>query len=284
MNILSIDVGIKNLAFCLFEVESNSYSVQKWDVISLMENDITKCNFCNDVQILQCDNDAKYRYKGDAFCLKHSRQSQIKKPISDLAPKNIRKLNLTELVIIAAKYDMTDYQKPIKKNDLCRFIIERTSETYFETITHSKAKDENIIVVGNTLKSKFDLIFKDLKIHYVLIENQISPIANRMKTIQGMIAQYFIMQAYKIDIRFLSASNKLKSFVSKGTNYSERKKIAVKECLSLLVDNVINATFIPFYKSHKKKDDLADCFLQAIYFINTGAFKADHSNLVKMHS
>ena len=29
---------------------------------------------------------------------------------------------------------------------------------------------------------------------HVIIENQISPIANRMKTIQGMITQYFIMK------------------------------------------------------------------------------------------
>ena len=32
-------------------------------------------------------------------------------------------------------------------------------------------------------------------ITHVFIENQISPIANRMKTIQGMLAQYFIMKS-----------------------------------------------------------------------------------------
>jgi hypothetical protein len=50
------------------------------------------------------------------------------------------------------------------------------------------------------------------------------PIANRMKTLQGMIAQYFIMNNV-INIEFISACNKLKDFnTNKNTTYSERKK------------------------------------------------------------
>ena len=51
-------------------------------------------------------------------------------------------------------------------------------------------------------------------ITHVVIENQLSPIANRMKTIQGMLAQYFIMIDENIDIQFISSSNKLKQFES----------------------------------------------------------------------
>ena len=46
---------------------------------------------------------------------------------------------------------------------------------------------------------------------YVIIENQIGPLAIRMKTIQGMIVQYFIMSNLNVEhIEFISASNKLK--------------------------------------------------------------------------
>ena len=60
----------------------------------------------------------------------------------------------------------------------------------------------------------------------VIIENQISPIANRMKTIQGMIAQFFIMNDIK-DIEFVAASNKLKNFITTKTSYNERKKLGI---------------------------------------------------------
>ena len=35
MKILSIDVGIKNLAFCILENLDNKYIIKEWDVINL---------------------------------------------------------------------------------------------------------------------------------------------------------------------------------------------------------------------------------------------------------
>ena len=46
MRILSIDVGMKHLAFCLFVIKNTKhYTVEKWDVINLCTNDkeIKKC-------------------------------------------------------------------------------------------------------------------------------------------------------------------------------------------------------------------------------------------------
>ena len=42
MKILSIDVGIKNLAFCLFDKSPTSehFKVTKWDIIDLSEQEI----------------------------------------------------------------------------------------------------------------------------------------------------------------------------------------------------------------------------------------------------
>jgi len=42
MKILSIDVGIKNLAFCLFEKPpgNNEYKILKWDVVNMVITNI----------------------------------------------------------------------------------------------------------------------------------------------------------------------------------------------------------------------------------------------------
>ena len=111
----------------------------------------------------------------------------------------------------------------------------------------------------------------------MIIENQISPIANRMKTIQGMVAQYFIMKNPTIIIEFISSSNKLK-MVSQDTDeedaqdakgekldYASRKKKGVVVCLDLLKHDKAMSDYL---KTHKKKDDLADAFLQGIWYIN----------------
>ena len=100
----------------------------------------------------------------------------------------------------------------------------------------------------------------------VLIENQISPIANRMKTVQGMIAQFFIMKNLTANnIEFVSATNKLKSFIgSKKTTYKERKTLSISVTLELIKKEL---HWHKFFEKHNKKDDLADCFLQGLWYL-----------------
>jgi hypothetical protein len=88
-----------------------------------------------------------------------------------------------------------------------------------------------------------------------------------MKTLQGMIAQYFIMNNVN-DIHFISASNKLKDFLAnKQTTYSERKKKGIEVCEELLLNNEKISEHITLFENSKKKDDLADCFLQGLWFL-----------------
>ena len=107
---------------------------------------------------------------------------------------------------------------------------------------------------------------------YVIIENQISPIANRMKTIQGMIAQYFIMTGTCQNIEFVSSVNKLKDIETTDKSvkmtYSERKKLGISTCLAIIKDTESYSEWSNYFMSHKKKDDLADSFLQGRWFKN----------------
>ncbi len=129
-----------------------------------------------------------------------------------------------------------------------------------------KTTDLSLIEIGINLKKTLDELYGDVYIDTVIIENQISPIANRMKTLQGMIAQYFIMKN-TTDIHFISAANKLKEYVSKKTTYSERKKMGIEICEELLINNEQFGKHLDMFHTHKKKDDLADCFLQGIWYL-----------------
>ena len=130
------------------------------------------------------------------------------------------------------------------------------------------------------IKSKFDAIFsEEYEIDYVIIENQISPIANRMKTIQGMIAQYFIMSNIIVNhIEFVSSINKLKDLdIKEKITYNERKKLGIAKCLDIIsLDNRFNDK-LEYFKTHKKKDDLSDAFLQGLWYLST--FKKVEQNI-----
>jgi hypothetical protein len=95
-----------------------------------------------------------------------------------------------------------------------------------------------------------------------------------MKTIQGMIVQYFIMSNLNVDhIEFISAANKLKDCDLKDkTNYSDRKKLGIAKCLGIITSDFRFNEHIDYFNKHKKKDDLSDSFLQGIWFINNKKF------------
>jgi hypothetical protein len=94
-----------------------------------------------------------------------------------------------------------------------------------------------------------------------------------MKTIQGMLAQYFIMKNDNINIIFVSSQNKLKYFDKQveeeviTSNYKANKKNGIYYCNELLSHKY---DYLQEWKTKldvKKKDDLADAFLQGIWYI-----------------
>jgi hypothetical protein len=113
----------------------------------------------------------------------------------------------------------------------------------------------------------------------MIIENQISTLASRMKTLQGMITQYFIMKNVP-QIEFISASCKLKLFTDAtledggvdASTYADRKRSGIIVCRSLgeisRKHNSDYVKWIPVFENHKKKDDLADCFLQGLWRVH----------------
>ena len=59
-NILSIDVGMKNLAICLFAISDNmEYKIKLWDVLNLCEEQHFICGEKNK-KCLPCNKNAKF--------------------------------------------------------------------------------------------------------------------------------------------------------------------------------------------------------------------------------
>jgi hypothetical protein len=184
---------------------------------------------------------------------------------------------MPKLLELAEKYNIK-YEKPIKKGELVNLLNEYIHETCFDSIVSSNASKTDLITIGKNIKIKFNDLFDGEDIDVVVIENQISPIANRMKTIQGMIAQYFIMQKTSQQIEFISAANKLKidekpnveKETKDKTKYSERKKMGIQKCLELLNNDGNLVMWTDYFNKHTKKDDLADSFLQGLWYMKKG--------------
>jgi hypothetical protein len=197
--------------------------------------------------------------------------------------KKLRKADKIKEIEVALS---RDYLEPVDEIKYTSAISNTTSSTTSNgakktKVNYTYAHDLDMITYGRNMMKHLDSILychpEPIQIDMMIIENQISTIATRMKTLQGMITQYFIMKNVP-NIEFISASCKLKLFtdsmldVSKyvdASTYSDRKKSGIAICRALGVDSSAAstnyATWVPMFEKHKKKDDLADCFLQVLW-------------------
>jgi hypothetical protein len=298
MRVISIDVGIKNLAYCILEGSDckliPDYKLIQWDVINLCGAD-TLCNCTLKPKVIKgkknkviiepptlvCNKKATFvKIKDDStnyYCQTHAKLSEFLLPNKSF--KNIKSWKRDALVSYALEKGIV-YEEGSKKDILIKNINEFLKDKLLENISSVSANDMTLVQMGIKLVKEFDKVLDIEHIDHIVIENQISPIANRMKTLQGMIAQYFIMRN-KSTISFISSANKLKVFskadnnvdtnisISSGpSTYAERKKEGVTIVKELLEKNDINKEWLEIFLNHKKKDDMADAFLQGIWFLS----------------
>jgi hypothetical protein len=274
MKLLSFDVGIKNLSFCLFEIHSDSdLKVLKWDNIDLSENNETKCIEIDKNGL--CNKQASFIKDNKCYCLKHSKNYNYLKPTTETKPSFLNKQKVKSLVELTNKYNL-QIDIPISKQVLLNLLTDFFSKNCYDIVKKNNASKMDLVSIGRNIQHKLNELLEDhiLSIDKIIIENQIGPIANKMKTIQGMIAQYFIMKNNNIYVEFVSATNKLKEFLvdnlekeKEKLDYKQRKKLGIEVCNKLVCNDLRFKEWETFFIKHNKKDDLSDCFLQGMWFI-----------------
>ena len=115
MRILSIDVGIKNLAYCLFQIKSKTnYRISNWDVIDLCNDIKYKC--CGKTKDKACTRFSKY-YKDDKYyCKSHAKRENLKIPTRDLQRKRLEKTLIKNLKKHCESFQI-DTHRSYKKKD-----------------------------------------------------------------------------------------------------------------------------------------------------------------------
>ena len=117
--ILSIDVGMKNLAFCLIDYkDNNNYSIINWDIIDLCENSNEIC-MGKKKDGKKCNKKAKYTKKNKFYCKNHAKEYKI--PPLQFSNKKIKRLTKKQLVKIGNEHCIPCNEKQ-KKEDILRNI------------------------------------------------------------------------------------------------------------------------------------------------------------------
>lgn len=371
MRIISFDVGMKNLAYCIFSISNtiaftgasatdliHHIHIERWDVIDLRFEPNLSTSTTSEVAPppppkRTCNNDNKLAkwmlFLGQQsaqtppsqpssvvlYCAKCAERSKYKTPSREILPiqrkpELLTKKKLGELMDIKAnvcsagssqsleaaattnlkvrKSDLIEEIKTMMSRDFMEPFDEQKYSNYISGIApttgaattkpkkanYTYAHDLDLITYGRNMMKHLDVILAECSgpIDMMIIENQISTLASRMKTLQGMITQYFIMKHIPM-IEFISASCKLKLFTNTplsqhedatadndelcidASTYADRKKSGIAVCRSLgeisRKHKSEYAKWMPLFETHKKKDDLADCFLQGLWRVHSAS-------------
>jgi hypothetical protein len=188
MKLLSFDVGIKNLSYCLLDDKDNT--IEDWGIINISVDPV--CEHCMKGN-KQCDKTAKFIIDEVKLCSSHIKLKKYK----DQKSKKVKK------------------------------------------------------VKNPTMKTIQMILYSYFLIHGVT--NELSPIDT---------------------IEMINARNKLKAY--KGPTieceikdkYKRTKYLGIKYCEYMILENEnIKQEYRDLLEESKKKDDLADAYLQGIYWL-----------------
>jgi hypothetical protein len=301
MRVISFDVGIKNMAYCMFSLDATELGIASWSILNLMDAEApTQICTCATIpkskkaQPKPCTKVAKYTKNGTFYCEKHGKAAApgFLLPTKQRTATHLKKLKVDALTQLFQEHLGPGSPCPSKKTDLVENLTLFFQTTCLEPVVQGRSQgagEIDLIQVGRNMKARLDEIPGIQEVTHVIIENQISPIANRMKTIQGMLAQYFILRTEGAAIEFVSSANKLKQFdkrdsvtksnttkkventesvdsTAQKTAYKQHKTDGVTFCSRILSQNTCLHSWLPSLDA-KKSDDLADCFLQGIWYL-----------------
>lgn len=234
--ILAIDVGLKNLAMCIMDCENandyKTYDIKLWEVYNTLEIESFECIGLKKNGSI-CGKKCKYKYKKDNDMV-YTCKTHFPKSIKINRTNNVKEKKVQDYLL----------------QDITRTILLKLTDIY------------------KTNKDIMDNVTK------VIIELQ-PKVNNKMKLISHLIYGKFVelyIDRPSTTIRFISASNKLKSYKGpfvecnlKGA-YAKRKYLSIKYTEWYLTHQfkLGNTVWIDKFNNNKKKDDLGDTFLMAI--------------------
>jgi len=304
--ILSFDVGIKNLAYCIIEknIPEDSFKILLWGVINLLEIENDKKCMYNLKGGKLCSNPANYNLSSkdkefiflnennNYLCCKTHKEKCVPQIVKYDDLKSTK--NLVETICLYCD-EHADYF--INTNDYCgfcenHFLIKCSKNNKFDKNISAKklavmnCDDFPLLDLSKILFEKLASFDEFLNVDEVLIENQPGrlngrvKVGNKIKTIASFIFSYFVLKGIS-EVKFISASNKLKIDKKKTDAIIKKEEDIILDNPKDIKKNydltknlgkeyckaLITDEDMEILNKYKKKDDMCDAFLQGFQYL-----------------
>lgn len=245
MKLVSFDVGLRNLAFCILEGTNRSdLKILHWDLIDVMAESAGHDN----IKCFKCKKPANWTNGTQTSCTLHKGKTR----------KGITKTELNKRTIADLR---KEGGQPFKtKKEAVDFLYKKYSANIWKRCVKS-SKSMSVVdladPIARCLSSRKDIWTES---DLIVFEQQPD---KRMLCVQAMLHMWFVCQGYKC--KGVSATHKLTNMITlqdSTKTYKGRKNTGIVHATEL-----VPSEWRGYMLKHPKKDDLADCFLQGLWVL-----------------
>jgi hypothetical protein len=250
MKLVSFDVGLRNLAFCILEGTNRSnVKITHWDLIDVMAesagHDKPKC--------FKCKKPANWLKNGEEVysCGAHkpkTGKAPTKTALTKLSIETLRDQALHNSIVGSTKKELVDGLYAFYAANTWKRCVKSTKQISVVDLAGPIAQ---CLEARKAMWRNADLI---------AFEQQPD---KRMLCVQAMMHMWFVCAGYRCS--GVSATHKLTNIVTvqdSTKTYKGRKKTGI-----LHASQLVPEVWREYMLKHPKKDDLADCFLQGLWVL-----------------
>ena len=253
MKLVSFDVGLRNLAFCVLEgISRKDVKIVHWDLIDVMAesagHDAAKC--------FKCKKPANWvKLDGSSYCCKTHKTKGGGKPPSKTS---LSKKTIEELKVEATQNSV---EGGTTKKTLVFALYNHYSANVWKRCVKS-AKTVSVVDLAGPIAHCLEAR-RELWEGSDLIAFEQQP-DKRMLCVQAMLHMWFVCQGYKC--KGVSAVHKLTNMITlqdSTKTYKGRKSTGILHAKELVPTEELKDHMM----KHPKRDDLADSFLQGLWVL-----------------
>jgi len=268
--VLTFDIGIRNLAWCMAEKDKdNTWTIHGWENYDLHAESTTQDAKDKSVVLCACGKTASYVIKVDGTnkCVKCCPKTHP--PLRDLSGVLIKKIPGLPGIRKLVETLLKNPPKKKTRKDLVAALEEKFSMPFAKT---EKKKPEDITAIHNSIQKFIDKhkhLFQTAT--HILLENQ--PVFKNptMKSVQILLfaslrERLFPSLPY---VGFIHAGKKTVGSTKGDVGYSSRKKASEERVQEFFSKKTIRekSEWTQFLQTNQKKSDLCDTLCMCLDYL-----------------
>lgn len=253
--VIAFDIGIKNLAFCVLENDTNVIALENCNILEPVEQ----------VNCSKCTLKASYKADNQVFCKRHIPKTHT--ILKELDAKKLPTIKVLKELVKTHKCENLGNSK-----EQCLESLSKKFTLHFEQPKQANASKISLEEIHDSLRKFVEDKWSVLNgCTHVLLENQPAFKNPHMKSVQVLLfatlREKFLTNLQTPSYHLVHAKKKVTDAKKGDEGYAERKNKS-EERLKALFDEgvVVNPILYEEWNKAKKKSDMADALCMCVDF------------------